>query len=548
MYQQKSEPGSPSVLVDCKDELADNAIARPAKLAMKPAPAPWRNYLLFILCASLYLLPFMRIIMACMDEGSFLCGAVRIIHGQVFARDFFEVMGPGSFYSLAVFFKVFGATFLASRIWLFVSSLGTALSIYFLTNRICGSFRTLPCLIVAGTSFGAIWPGISHHVDSNFLALLAIIGLVLWYDRPRTSLLIVSGVLAGATTCVFQPKGALLVCAFAVWIGLYRRNHPSVWLSLGMIVGGFLAVIGAVAAYFWNQGALGSLIYANFVFPHLNYGSVNTIGYAHGIYENYWNVWVKGGGGTPLIVGMAAVLIAPFLFVAALPVLMVALAIRYRWKFVTPDVALYWLCGWALWLSEFHRRDIQHLVFGSALLIILSVKALSESRRKFVQAGLGILACSAMCLACFNCLVALDWGLHPSATRVGKISVIGRETILKLLNRYVRPGEETLIYPYSPAYYFLSATTNPTRYSFLLFGYNTPAQFREVTGILDQRRIRYVIWDSRFPALAADNFPGSEPRNSGDLIVEPYLESHYKLLTEEDGIRVMERKSSEPAN
>ena len=52
-------------------------------------------------------------------------GAVRILHGQVFARDFFEVMGPGTFYLLAAFFKLFGATFLAVRIWLFVTSLGT---------------------------------------------------------------------------------------------------------------------------------------------------------------------------------------------------------------------------------------------------------------------------------------------------------------------------------------------------------------------------------------------------------------------------------------
>jgi hypothetical protein len=91
----------------------------------------WRNYLLFTLCASLYLLPFMRIMFAGSDDGTLLCGAERIIHGQVFARDFFEVMGPGTFYWLAIFFKLFGVTFLASRICLFISSLGIALSYYF---------------------------------------------------------------------------------------------------------------------------------------------------------------------------------------------------------------------------------------------------------------------------------------------------------------------------------------------------------------------------------------------------------------------------------
>jgi hypothetical protein len=31
----------------------------------------------------------------------------------------------------------------------------------------------------------------------------------------------------------------------------------------------------------------------------------------------------------------------------------------------------YWLAGGALWISELHRRDVTHLTYGSALLIIL---------------------------------------------------------------------------------------------------------------------------------------------------------------------------------
>ena len=84
-----------------------------------------RKYLFFTICASLYLLPFMRVSVV-FDEGTLLYGAVRIVQGQVFARDFLEVMGPGTFYWLAAFFKVFGVTFLASRICLFLSSLVTA--------------------------------------------------------------------------------------------------------------------------------------------------------------------------------------------------------------------------------------------------------------------------------------------------------------------------------------------------------------------------------------------------------------------------------------
>src|SRR5215467_7163902 len=75
-------------------------------------------YLIFALCTSLYFLPFMRLLLRGSDEGILVVGAVRTIQGQLLGRDFFEVIGPGTFYWLAFFFKLFGVTFLASRICL----------------------------------------------------------------------------------------------------------------------------------------------------------------------------------------------------------------------------------------------------------------------------------------------------------------------------------------------------------------------------------------------------------------------------------------------
>jgi hypothetical protein len=504
--------------------------------------ARWSSYALFTLCASLYLLPFMRIILAGTDEGTFLCGATRIVHGQVFARDFFEAMGPWTFYWLAAFFKLFGITFLASRICLFISSLGTALSIYFLSCRICGRYRTLPCLILAGTSFGVLWPGISHHVDSNFVALLAVTCMVLWSDRPRNILLIAAGSLAGVTTCILQPKGVLLYCAFLAWIWLQRRRTSAPLSAACLLTGGYLAVVALVLAYFWSQEALGSLVYVNFVFPREHYSAANGVAYAFAILQNYWTPWVTAFGGRIGAVAISSILVMPLMFVAALPLLILFVGIRYKWKSITPVIALYWLCGWALWLSEIHRRDIEHLVFGSLLLIVLCIHALTESRKKLADIALQLIAICAVCLAGFNCCFALIAGTHTTETRVGKVAVLGQDAVLKFLNKHVSPGEEVFYYPLGPTYYFLSATTNPTRYSFLTYNYNTPAQFREVVAVMDQRQVRYVIWDKEFETRAAENFPGMQPKNASDLIVEPYLESHYNLVEDDHGVYIMERK------
>ena len=137
-------------------------------------------YLIFTLCVSLYFFPFMRLLLRGSDEGILVEGAVRTVHGQLLGRDFLEVVGPGTFYWLALFFKLFGVTFLASRICLFVSSLGTALSLYFLSRRVCRSYQLLPCILVFATYFGTFWPEISHHVDSNCFALLSVVCMVLW--------------------------------------------------------------------------------------------------------------------------------------------------------------------------------------------------------------------------------------------------------------------------------------------------------------------------------------------------------------------------------
>jgi len=507
----------------------------------------WSSYLVFTLSASLFLLPFMGIIRIKTDEGELLSGAVRIAQGQVFARDFIDVMGPGTFYWLAAFFKLFGISFLASRICLFVSSLGTALSVYFLSRRVCPGYRTLPCLILAGTYAGAFWPGISHHVDSNFFALLGVACMVLWQARPRNSLLIAAGALAGITACTLQQKGVLLFCAFLVWLWLQRRKIAAPLSSVGLVTGGFAGIVGLMLLYFWTKGVLGYLIYATVILPQQHYAGVNTVPYAQRIFTEYWDKWVMAGGSTWFL-PIAAILIAPFLFIAALPLLMLVLGIRYNWKSVTPELALYWLCGWALWLSEFHRKDIFHLVFGSPLLIVLFVHILGESRRKFADLSLQVLTIGAVLLAVFSFSVTIAHESHFTRTRVGMVAVDGSDRVLDFLNEHVPPGENILFYPSAASYYFLSATTNPTRYSALQYNSTPPEVFREVAGILEQKQVRYVVWDTGFEAGWEAISPGSSPKNASDRILEFYLQSHYRVAENDDGILIMERKGAEHAN
>ncbi len=504
------------------------------------ASAVWKSYAVFTVCASLFLLPFMMPMIVGSDEGSLLCGAERIVHGQVFARDFFEVMGPGTFYWLAAFFKVFGTTFVAARICLFVSSLGAALAIFFLSRQVCPKYQILPCIILAGVYSGT-WPQISHHLDSDFFGLLSVVCMVLWNGKRTIGWLIGAGMLAGITACVLQPKGVLLLGAFLIWLWLRRRENPAAHSSPVIISASFLSVIVIVLAYFWSRGALRSLVYVDYFYPLQHYSSVNKVAYAQGIITQYWNGWIGLAGGSNWSIALAVILIIPFALVSAIVPLLLVLAFRYQRASFTSVVLLCCLAGFAMWAAELHRVDMYHLVYASPLLVILFTHALGERRDRIYDLGAQSLAISASCLMAFN-LLWVAAGSHRVTTRVGTVYVMGIDPVLNFLIKDLPPGAETLIYPYCPIYYFLAGVPNPTRYSFLVYGYNIPSQFQEVVKILENRRVKYVVWDTTYIArFSRDILPGSQPQKPEDYILEPYLESHYKSVQNFNGVEVLER-------
>ena len=520
--------------------------AAPAHLhapAKKSSARPYIPYFLFALCAAIYVLPFMRLLLNS-DEGTFLAGAVRILHGQVFARDFFEVMGPGTFYILAGFFKLFGPTFFATRIWLFITSLGTGLLMYFLSRRVCEKYRILPSLLLAGLYFNTAWPMVNHHVDSNFFTLLSVVGMVLWQDTRRNILLVAAGAGAAVTTFILQPKGMLLLPAFLLWLWIQHRRRSAPLAALGVVLASYSGVVAAVLLYFWSQGALRDLMYMDFVWPSQNYGALNAVPYATGIVQ-FWAHWTFLIHGVRWLIPLALVLITPFLLVAALPALVPLLGIPRGKENLRPEILLYWFCGWALWLSEFHRRDIAHLTSGSPLLIILCVCFLGEYRGKIADLALQLLAISAVALATVNLFMVLSVRSVP--TRVGTVAVFKPDAVVAFLDKHTTAGEEIFFYPYCPMYYFVSGTTNPTRFSLLIYNYNTPSQFREVIRVLDQHQVRYVVWNTNFAKKSGFYFSASFNRPAGGLLMEPYLESHYRLVKDIDGFRIMERKADDHA-
>lgn len=510
--------------------------------SLREQAALLRPYLVFALLALLYLYPFMRLGPQVTDEGTLITGAVRVAEGQVPSRDFFEGMGPGTFYWLALYFKIFGTTWFATRVSVMVTSLSIAMLLYILARRLNCASPLTPAVIFVSTSFGLLWPAISHHGDSTLFALLSFTGFVYWLDSRRRFLLVLVGVLAGLTTCVMQQKGVLLYLSYVVVIWLLCRREAMFRSFLGWLSAGYFAVGSCVLALFWRAGALQDLIYVNVIFPLTRYSDANSVPYGLGLFSFYWHRWtVPLNEALSPAIGYAtgAVLIVPFLLVASLPVILAGFLLWGRNAALNRLTAPYWASGVALWVSEIHRKDIMHLVYGSPLLIVLCIYLLGRLPDKGKMRSIRMVAACAWVLAMFN-LCVVSTAQTRIATRRGTVYNHQTDTVLEYLNAHVRPGEEIFAYPFRPMYYFLLDARNATRYSFFMPGWNTESQLKEVVDTLEQKKIRHVIWDDSYESRRT---AWAFPRKVKTVqIVEPYLKEHYMTVYSSSGVRVMERK------
>ncbi|HXI39939.1 MAG TPA: hypothetical protein VNH83_08170, partial [Bryobacteraceae bacterium] len=504
------------------------------------------HYALIGLGAAAYLYPFLRVLWRVGDEGTLVYGAQRVAEGAVPYRDFMEVMGPGTFYWLGLFFKIFGATWLVARAEVLFTGVATTLVLYWLARMLHPGSSRLTALLLTTITI-PLWPATSHHWDSNLFALLSFAVFVAWLDNSRPWLLGTAGVLAGVTTLFMQQKGLLLLFSFLLILFVLRRKQPDFTLSVARLLAGYIGVVAAVVLAFYAAGALPQFVYANVAWPLANYSSVNAVPYGYGLREWFWNAWcglLLSLFRPAVAYAMASVFAVPFLVVAALPALLLTLAVAGRTGACNRATLPYWIAGSALWISEIHRSDVTHLIYGSPLLLILCISLWQQRQNGFWRYSVRMLAVSVVLFAAFNVLVA-QAARTQMVTRRGAVYTFANDTALEFLDRQTQPGEDVFVYPYYPMYYFLSGTTNPTRFSILLYHNNTDAQFQEVIAALERRKVRYVLWDTLVDGQNLKQwFPDYRQPPREKLMIEPYLNAHYDLIDIKNGFRVLQRKDT----
>jgi hypothetical protein len=497
--------------------------------------------LVFAALGSVYLYPFVRVLTWNPDGGIYIYGAQMVLQGAIPARDFVELQGPGSFYWLALFFKLFGVSFFTARTVLLLTGTATAALLFHLSRRIGGTGVSAALLVLVTSVPLAVMT--SPHYDSNLFGLAAF-ALFVWAaeDVQKKWPFLAAGALAGITSCFLQQKGCYLAGAFVLTLFLLHRARST--RPAMLVAAGFAAVIGAEVLLYALAGALRFLIYANLIWPLSTYERVNSAPYGFILREEFWKTWYPALHAVfPAWIAVAAVLIfsVPFLLILVLPAVLPVLAWAWRGDALQRKLLPYWIAGAAFWGSELHRWDLGHLRNGCVLLLVLFF-ALLETRKsafpKFV--ALAITGCVVI-YGTVNAAAASAQRI-PIQSRRGTLYALKQDSALDFLCTHTARGENVFIYPYQPIYYFAADVRNPTRFSNLMYGINTAAQFREAVDDLDRKRARYVLWDTVFSGESLRSlFPAYRPPPKEKLIIEPYLERHYHQIGFENGFRILER-------
>jgi hypothetical protein len=501
----------------------------------KPLP-PWTSYVLVAVLATIYLFPFARTLGRYGDEAIPLEGASRILAGELLGRDFQEVVGPGEFYWVAAFFRLFGTSIITAHGLLLLTGVICTVLIYHLARRVQASAAVASTLFLVMSL--PLFDANSYHWDSNLFVLSSFAAFV---EGRRTRMdwwFAISGGLAGCAALIMPQKGMLVFTALLISRKV-SMDQATLRRHLTFLVTPFILIVLGMFTYYASRGALLDLFWVNYIWPLMVYSRVASCPYGMGVIHYVHLLW-RAPSDIPVVGSMIGFLAAiPICAVASLPLLLLIGLATLRRRAFSPDLLPFWLVGLALWISEWQRPDLIHLVWGAPVLLVLCV---ALTCRTSAQKAVSIFAMTCGIALGLLLLASPLTATHPVKSRRGTLFARDRQYALEFIQQHTRPGEAVFVYPYYSVYNFLSDTQNPTRLTYMIYGWNTPAQMQEIVDRLEARKVKLVLWDAIISGKGLQQlFPHYHEPAPEQQVVERYLRSHYRQVGFENGFRLMER-------
>jgi 4-amino-4-deoxy-L-arabinose transferase-like glycosyltransferase len=483
-------------------------------------PADWAISAALLVLTTAYLLLFRRYTFS-PDEGITLQGAQRVLQGQVMYRDFFYFCTPGSYYLLALLFRIFGSSIIVARTALAVDGGIFALLTYLIARRVCARWSALVASYLVTVALLPSCFFALHNWDSTLWAYITLYCAVWLLQRPHWGWALGMGTCCGITVLFEQSKGACLLLGLTVGFGILWACHQ-IHVKRTQILAALAGIVWPVVlatGYFASQDAFLPMV-KDMLSPFLRLSRVNSVPYG---YLNWGSVILN----RPLPGAMLILFLSsPYFLISALPIFGVGILVystvrgwrmRHRQAERWAYYVLVSACTSGLLLSVLaSRKDASHFVFIAPIVSLILCWFLdgSDIRLRTVDHVRPLVVAAivlAFTLLGFSQLVIAN-GFVSRETRRGIIKVPMSETALDYLRMHTRPGEEIFVYPYYPTYYYLTATSNPTPYDYMHPGLHTPEQFEEAMNRIAARRPQVVLFDPSFYGGILVSFPSTPIR------------------------------------
>src|SRR2546428_3846139 len=275
--------------------------------------------------ACAYLFVFRRYTAMDPDEGIVLQGAQRILGGEVLYRDFFSFFTPGSYYFLALIFKIFGSSIIVARTALVIFGAAFSAITYLLCRRVCsrGSALFVAAIITLSTLPYRFL--VLHNWDSTLWACLSVYCAVRLIDTRSRAWAFAGGSFVALTFLFEQSKGAGLALGLCVGLlaihlmtGLVLTRAEIVYFAIGL-AWPFVPTL----AYFGSQHSL-SLMFADWLWPLRHYSLANHVPYG---YQNWSDETRQTLFGSDLwaVRAITVLALSPCFLIPLLPIVAVAM-------------------------------------------------------------------------------------------------------------------------------------------------------------------------------------------------------------------------------
>lgn len=458
-----------------------------------------------------------------LDEGSTAAQALRVLNGELIYRDFFTVVTPGSYYTVAWLFHVFGPGLMVLRWTALATGLGILLTTLVIARRVMSwPFAAAAALLTTVWGWFLVTPNF-YSLQAALLALVALWCCLRYLDNGRVRWILIAGVVMGLTALVKQNVGAY--AAIAIVASLWLSRDRSVRATAAFI-GGMCIPVLPTLLWLVLSGA-GPYLYESWVYyPLAKYPERFALPYpsffeplpGHGAFER----WVR------LVIYLPVV-------VYPLTALVLIRAREHR-RAVTAIA----LMGLLLLLQSWPRADVPHILFGlQPTFILLAYLSYVGSRGRAVTTVVMLMP---MLLLLWNGYQRTDWEYanyvaYLKADRARGVATVPIDAQrIDLVTQYIRantaPDEPIFVVPWAAGFYFLTDRANATRTDFMLF--DDPEAYPCLLARLDERRPKYVIYGYTWDV---DN------RHFRDYAapIDAYIRSRYAIEDEVDGYEIWRR-------